>query len=103
MKITVHPLTPARWPDLEAVFLAKGCSIARGCWCMYYRETGRQELRPAPVRLTHGAHACRQLAAADPPPGLDRLPRQAAGGLGGPRPAQRLPEARALAGDEAGR
>jgi hypothetical protein len=32
------PLTSDRWTDLEAVFLAKGCSMARGCWCMYYRE-----------------------------------------------------------------
>ena len=70
MKISVHPLTPARWPDLEAVFLAKGCSIARGCWCMYYRETGRQDLpsgtRPADARRAR----LQALAAADPPPGL---------------------------------
>lgn len=36
----VQPLTPERWPDLEAVFLAKGCSVARGCWCMFYRRSG---------------------------------------------------------------
>jgi GNAT superfamily N-acetyltransferase len=42
--LTLHPLTPARWPDLEALFNAKGCSIARGCWCMYYRESGKVEL-----------------------------------------------------------
>jgi ribosomal protein S18 acetylase RimI-like enzyme len=40
MKLTVLPLTPARWSDLEALFLAKGCSVARGCWCMYYRRSG---------------------------------------------------------------
>jgi hypothetical protein len=28
MKLVVAPLTPDRWPDLEAVFNAKGCSIA---------------------------------------------------------------------------
>jgi len=38
MDLVVHPLTPARWPDLEAVFNARGCSVARGCWCMYYRR-----------------------------------------------------------------
>ena len=41
MKITVRPLTPELWPDFEAVFNAKGCSVARGCWCMFYRESGR--------------------------------------------------------------
>jgi ribosomal protein S18 acetylase RimI-like enzyme len=41
MKLTLKPLTPANWPDLESIFRAKGCSIARGCWCMYYRGTGQ--------------------------------------------------------------
>lgn len=45
MKLVVHPLTPARWPDLEAIFQARGCSVARGCWCMYYRNSGTP---PAP-------------------------------------------------------
>ena len=42
MKLTVRPLTPARWPDLQALFEARGCSVARKCWCMYYRRTGAQ-------------------------------------------------------------
>ncbi len=42
-KLVVRRLTIARWPDLEAVFNAKGCSIARGCWCMYYRRSGEGE------------------------------------------------------------
>src|SRR5262245_9041675 len=40
MKLNVLPLTPERWPDLETVFGAKGCSIARYCWCMAYRRSG---------------------------------------------------------------
>ena len=40
MTITVRPITPARWPDLEAVFAGRGCSVARGCWCMAYRVSG---------------------------------------------------------------
>jgi GNAT superfamily N-acetyltransferase len=40
MNLQVEPLTPGRWPDLEAVFRARGCSVARGCWCMYYRQRG---------------------------------------------------------------
>jgi hypothetical protein len=40
MKLAMHPLTPERWGDFEAVFRAPGCSVARGCWCMYYRRSG---------------------------------------------------------------
>ena len=40
MKVTVLPATPERWPDVEAIFGAKGCSVARGCWCMHYRHSG---------------------------------------------------------------
>ena len=43
MKLTVLELTPDRWPDLEAVFMAKGCSVARGCWCMAYRRSGAEK------------------------------------------------------------
>ncbi len=44
MPLTLRPLTPSRFPDLEAIFEARGCSVARGCWCMFYRRTGN----PAP-------------------------------------------------------
>jgi ribosomal protein S18 acetylase RimI-like enzyme len=46
-KLIIEPATPDRWPDVEAVFLAKGCSVARGCWCMYYRRSGRGAPAPA--------------------------------------------------------
>ena len=39
-KLTVLPATSERWPDVEAIFGAKGCSVARGCWCMHYRRSG---------------------------------------------------------------
>ena len=32
VRFTVKPLTPERWPDLEAIFNAKGCAVAHGCW-----------------------------------------------------------------------
>jgi ribosomal protein S18 acetylase RimI-like enzyme len=51
MKLTVLPLTPGRWRDLEGVFGARGCSAARGCWCMAYRRSGR---RPVPKGVTRG-------------------------------------------------
>lgn len=71
MNLQVAPLTPERWPDLEAVFQAKGCSVARGCWCMYYRESGRQP-PPAPGRTQAMRRRAQlqALAAADPPAGL---------------------------------
>ena len=56
MKLTIHPLTPERWPDLEALFNAKGCSIARGCWCMYYRESGKVDV-PAGQTLAQARRA----------------------------------------------
>jgi len=40
MTLEVHPLTRERWPDLVELFGRPGASIARGCWCMYYRKTG---------------------------------------------------------------
>jgi ribosomal protein S18 acetylase RimI-like enzyme len=68
--ITVRPLTPGRWPDFEAVFEAKGCSIARGCWCMYYRESGKEALptgvKPPEVRKAR----MKALVESGPPPGL---------------------------------
>ena len=70
MKIAVRPLTPERWPDLEAVFEARGCSIARGCWCMYYRESGRQALPPGVKPPQARKARLRALAEAGPPPGL---------------------------------
>jgi GNAT superfamily N-acetyltransferase len=40
LPVETLPLTPERWPDLERVFAGNGCSVARNCWCMYYRLTG---------------------------------------------------------------
>lgn len=71
MKLTVHPATPDRWPDVEAVFEAKGCSVARGCWCMFYRERGAPP-PPPPGKTTAGVRraALKRLTRKDPPPGL---------------------------------
>jgi GNAT superfamily N-acetyltransferase len=69
--INVRPLTPARWPDLEAIFGARGCSVARGCWCMAYRISGSL---PAPPPGKTRAQALRAklkaLVDAGRPPGL---------------------------------
>ncbi|MCW5632203.1 MAG: GNAT family N-acetyltransferase [Rubrivivax sp.] len=69
--LVVRPLTLARWPDLEAIFNARGCSIARGCWCMFYRLGGKLTLPPGQTRAQHHRASLRALAeAGKPPPGL---------------------------------
>jgi ribosomal protein S18 acetylase RimI-like enzyme len=71
MKLTVHPLTPKRWPDLEAVFNAKGCSVARGCWCMYYRRSGSRAQLPAGTTRAQANRAeLKALVESGEPPGL---------------------------------
>lgn len=40
VRLDVQPLTSDRWPDLVELFNRPGGSIVRGCWCMYYRNTG---------------------------------------------------------------
>lgn len=71
MKLTVHPLTPERWPDLESIFQAKGCSIARSCWCMYYRRSGKSpDLRPGESQTQRSRADLLALAASGQPPGL---------------------------------
>ena len=71
MELTVHPLTPKRWPDLEALFNAKGCSVARGCWCMYYRRSGsRGPLRAGTTRAQANRAELKALLGSREPPGL---------------------------------
>lgn len=71
MPITVRPLTAERWDDLVAVFEAKGCSVARGCWCMYYRVRGKGAYtRPSEEQRALARDALKSLAHKDPPPGL---------------------------------
>jgi GNAT superfamily N-acetyltransferase len=71
MALAVRPLTPERWSDLETIFNAKGCSVARGCWCMYYRVSGKGYLtRPSNDQRVGAKRALRGLASKDPPPGL---------------------------------
>ena len=71
MGLTVRPLTPQRFADLEALFNAKGCSVARGCWCMYYRVSGKGDLtRPSEGQRRSSKDALKALAKQDPPPGL---------------------------------
>lgn len=70
MELVTHPLTAERWPDLEALFLAKGCSMARGCWCMYYRESAKVAVPEGLTLAEHRRRRLQELASIDPPPGL---------------------------------
>lgn len=70
MNITVRPLTPGRWQDFESVFQARGCSIARGCWCVFYRQSGRQTPLPGLTRSAANKEAMKALVENGPPPGL---------------------------------
>lgn len=71
MNVTVLPLTPERWRDLETVFGARGCSAARGCWCMAYRRTGRRgPLAPGVTRAHANRADLKALVDAGKPPGL---------------------------------
>lgn len=68
--VEVAPLTCARFPDLEALFATKGCAFARGCWCMFYRESGRQSPLPGTTLAELRKARFRALAAQRPAPGL---------------------------------
>jgi GNAT superfamily N-acetyltransferase len=71
IKLTLHPLTPERWGDLEQIFMARGCSVARGCWCMYYRRSGeRKSLPPGITRAARNRTDLKRLVDAGRPPGL---------------------------------
>jgi GNAT superfamily N-acetyltransferase len=54
MKLSIRPLTPARWPALRVLFGDRGgCG---GCWCMYWRLPHGQWVRqkgPANERALH--------------------------------------------------
>jgi GNAT superfamily N-acetyltransferase len=69
-KLDIHPLTTTRWRDLETLFAAKGCSFARGCWCMDYR-IGRSPRTPDGISTADFKRGLlRERATQAPAPGL---------------------------------
>jgi GNAT superfamily N-acetyltransferase len=36
----IHPLTPERWPDFEALFGPRGACA--GCWCMFWKLSRKE-------------------------------------------------------------
>jgi GNAT superfamily N-acetyltransferase len=66
----VRPLVPERFGDVERIFAGKGCSFARGCWCMAYRLSGRIEPPAGVAKAAFLRSELLRLAAATPAPGL---------------------------------
>ena len=65
MALEVHPLTPDRWDDLAVLFDRPG--DARGCWCMWWRVSGREFDR---LGGKGTKEAFKRIVEAGPPPGL---------------------------------
>jgi GNAT superfamily N-acetyltransferase len=65
MAITTHPLTPDRWPDLEAVFGERGA--VDGCWCMWFRQSSDEYSKG---RGDSNRAALRSIVEGGPPPGI---------------------------------
>lgn len=65
MGFRIEPLTPERWPDLEALFGRGGASY--GCWCMFFRRSSTEVAR---AKSADNRAALRALAGSDPAPGL---------------------------------
>jgi GNAT superfamily N-acetyltransferase len=68
--LKILPLTPERWPDLEAIFAGKGCSIARQCWCMAYRRSGTHPTPPGMKRSAFNKSQLRAVVDEGGVPGL---------------------------------
>ncbi|MEP7025233.1 MAG: GNAT family N-acetyltransferase [Actinomycetota bacterium] len=64
-----QPLTPATWTDLEQLFDLPGGAIVRGCWCMFYRRTGKPAGPPGP-RGPQNKQAMCDLVGSGTSPGL---------------------------------
>lgn len=62
--LTIRPLTPELWPDLEDLFGEKGA--CNGCWCMYCRIGAAYRKQPAAKNKA----AFREVVKSGPPPGL---------------------------------
>ena len=68
--LTIRPLTAARWPDLVSLFERPGLSVARGCYCMYYRRSGRHERPPGMTYSESNKRALKALVDEGVVPGL---------------------------------
>ena len=65
MSTDIHPLTPERWDDFEALF--NSASATRNCWCMWWRIAGNGWR--GTTKASRKA-AFRETMQSGPPPGL---------------------------------
>jgi len=70
MRIVIEPLTPGRWDDLVQLFDRPGASIARGCYCMCYRRSGKHDPPPGVTRAESNKRALKALVDRGVVPGL---------------------------------
>jgi len=68
--LEIRPLTPSRFRDLERLFNAPGGSQVRGCWCMYYRRSGKSEVPKGASRAEHARCSLKALVDGGTVPGL---------------------------------
>ena len=68
--LVVHPLTPARWNDLVALFMGRGSGQVRWCWCMYDRRSGRADIPRGASVADFNRAALKSLVEAGVVPGL---------------------------------
>ena len=68
--LEIHPLDAKRWKDLEALFNGRGGAQVRGCWCMYYRRSGRTEVPVGMSRSEHNKCSLKALVGRRIAPGL---------------------------------
>jgi ribosomal protein S18 acetylase RimI-like enzyme len=68
--LSIRPLTTKRWPDLVSLFERPGLSVARGCFCMYYRRSGRNERPPGMSYSESNKRALKALVDRGVVPGL---------------------------------
>ena len=64
-KLTIHPLTPDRWDDFEALFGKNGACA--GCWCTWWRMGQSEWLAKKGDRTKR---MMRAIVKKGPPPGL---------------------------------
>lgn len=70
MRLEIAPLTRERFADLVELFERPGASIARGCYCMCYRRSGRQDPLPGMTASQANRRALRALVDRGTVPGL---------------------------------
>jgi GNAT superfamily N-acetyltransferase len=70
MKLQIEPLTSIRWPDLVALFARPGLSVARACYCMFYRRSGEHVRPPGMTGAESNKRALKALVDRGLVPGL---------------------------------